>query len=219
MESTDLIPLTGDIAKITKRAEEFKELHDALQRNLHVYLQLTMDTLAGVHQKIKSSVVPESTRQMVSINLIRPGLILSVLADTSQCQEEIKVPDGVCWDSEVQDVTRHLFVPRKARRRDRSIISFFPMPIYVYVFCTIVNIHKYVGKYFSLIVLILPGHHPQVVLRRLFDFVCETEQGRQFCLKEIIVSYMINSRPIASPIHRIHGTRECFVLAGRCPIN
>ena len=70
MESTDLIPLNGDVAKITKRAEEFKELHDALQRNLHVYLQLTMDALAGVHQKIKSSVVPESTRQMVSIKFI-----------------------------------------------------------------------------------------------------------------------------------------------------
>lgn len=85
MESTDLIPLNGDVAKITKRAEEFKELHDALQRNLHVYLQLTMDALAGVHQKIKSSVVPESTRQMVSIKFICQGPVLSILADTSQC--------------------------------------------------------------------------------------------------------------------------------------
>ena len=85
MESTDLIPLNGDVAKITKRAEEFKELHDALQRNLHVYLQLTMDSLAGVHQKIKSSVVPESTRQMVSIKFICQGPVLSILADTSQC--------------------------------------------------------------------------------------------------------------------------------------
>jgi nuclear pore complex protein Nup93 len=65
MESTDLIPLSGDVAKITKRAEEFKDLHDALQRNLQVYLHLTMDTLAGVHQKVKSSAVADTTRQMV----------------------------------------------------------------------------------------------------------------------------------------------------------
>ncbi|KAK2462123.1 hypothetical protein APHAL10511_006586 [Amanita phalloides] len=68
MESTDLIPLSGDVAKTTKRAEEFKELHDALQRNLHVYLQLTMNALAGTN-------------------------------DVGQCPKEIKIFDGVCWNS------------------------------------------------------------------------------------------------------------------------
>lgn len=67
MESTELIPLSGDVAKITRRAEEFKDLHEALQRNLQAYLPLTMEALAGVHQKIKSSVVPDATRQMVSV--------------------------------------------------------------------------------------------------------------------------------------------------------
>lgn len=66
MESTDLIPLDGDVAKITRKAEEFKELHDALQRNLQVYLPLTMDSLAAVHQSIKGSAVAEATRQIVS---------------------------------------------------------------------------------------------------------------------------------------------------------
>ncbi|KAF8341685.1 nucleoporin-interacting protein NIC96 [Amanita rubescens] len=80
MESTDLIPLSGDVAKITKRAEEFKELHDALQRNLHVYLQLTMDALAGAHQKIKSSVVPETTRQMTLVNVRKKSRSLMVFA-------------------------------------------------------------------------------------------------------------------------------------------
>lgn len=65
MESTDLIPLDGDVAKITRRAEEFKDLHESLQRNLHVYLPLTMDALAGVHQKVKASIVADNTRQMV----------------------------------------------------------------------------------------------------------------------------------------------------------
>jgi nuclear pore complex protein Nup93 len=65
MESTDLIPLSGDIAKITRRAEEFKDLHETLQRNLQIYLPLTMDALVGVHQKVKQSVIADSTRQMV----------------------------------------------------------------------------------------------------------------------------------------------------------
>ncbi|KAJ7019379.1 nucleoporin-interacting protein NIC96 [Mycena alexandri] len=65
MESTDLIPLDGDVGKITRRAEEFKDLHEALQRNLQTYLPLTMDALAGVHQKTKSSTGPgDATRQM-----------------------------------------------------------------------------------------------------------------------------------------------------------
>lgn len=66
MESTDLIPLSGDVAKITRRAEEFKDLHESLQRNLQTYIPLTMDALAGVHQKVKSSAIADATRQMVS---------------------------------------------------------------------------------------------------------------------------------------------------------
>jgi nuclear pore complex protein Nup93 len=65
MESTDLIPLDGDVAKITRKAEEFKDLHDALQRNLQVYLPLTMDALAAIHQSVKNSATAQATRQMV----------------------------------------------------------------------------------------------------------------------------------------------------------
>ncbi|KAI5999689.1 hypothetical protein EDD15DRAFT_2120919, partial [Pisolithus albus] len=49
-ESTDLIPLDGDIAKITRRAGEFKDPHDALQRSLQIYLPLSMDCLATLHR-------------------------------------------------------------------------------------------------------------------------------------------------------------------------
>lgn len=65
MESTDLIPLSGDIAKITRRAEEFRDLHEALQKNLQTYLVLTMDALQGVHQRTKSSIIADATKQMV----------------------------------------------------------------------------------------------------------------------------------------------------------
>lgn len=65
MESTDLIPLDGDVAKITRRAEDFKDLHESLQRNLQTYLTLTMDALAGIYQKVKASLVADATQQMV----------------------------------------------------------------------------------------------------------------------------------------------------------
>jgi len=65
LEPTELIPLTGDIAKITRRAEEFRDLHESLQKNLQTYLTLTMDALAGVHQRVKSSAVADATKQMV----------------------------------------------------------------------------------------------------------------------------------------------------------
>jgi len=67
MEGTDLIPLDGDVAKVTRRAEDFKDMHEALQRNLQTYLPLTMDALAAVHHKIKASSVADATQQMVFI--------------------------------------------------------------------------------------------------------------------------------------------------------
>jgi hypothetical protein len=71
MESTDLIPLDGDVAKITKRAEEFGTLHESLQRNLPTYLTLTMDAIAQLHQKVKAGGGVEVQRQNVS-DLIFP---------------------------------------------------------------------------------------------------------------------------------------------------
>lgn len=80
MESTDLIPLDGDVAKITKRAEDFKDLHESLQRNLQTYLPLTMDSLAGVHQKVKSSHVADGTRQMTLMALRKKSRSLMIFA-------------------------------------------------------------------------------------------------------------------------------------------
>ena len=81
MESTELIPMDGDVAKIQRRAEEFRDLPEALQRNLQTFLTLTMDILAAVHQKAKASSLPDVTRQMVRVlavtdmdcSLIRTG--------------------------------------------------------------------------------------------------------------------------------------------------
>lgn len=125
MESTDLIPLSGDVAKITRRAEEFKDLHESLQRNLQIYLPLTMDALVGVHQKVKQSVIADATRQTVSsLPSIRNGMIIIFYLhlDTRHSKEEVEVSHGLCWDAEVSHVTRRLFIPRSARRRDRSVM-------------------------------------------------------------------------------------------------
>jgi len=80
MESIDLMPLDGDVAKITRRAEEFKDLHEALQRNLQTYLPLTMDALAAVHQKVKVSHVADATRQMTLASLRKKSRSLMIFA-------------------------------------------------------------------------------------------------------------------------------------------
>lgn len=125
MESIDLIPLDGDVAKITRRAEDFKDLHDALQRNLQTYLPLTMDALAAVHQKVKSSHFADANRQMVGFrDVCHPMFILTLLhiSDFDIIKEEIKVADDLCGYSKVSDVTRCLFVLGKIGRRDCALI-------------------------------------------------------------------------------------------------
>ena len=103
MESIDLIPLDGDVAKITRRAEEFKDLHEALQRNLQTYLPLTMDALAAVHQKVKVSHVADATRQMVrdKIQKIIVPLLTIEITGIGITQEEIKVAHDLCRNSEI----------------------------------------------------------------------------------------------------------------------
>ncbi|KAI0668697.1 nucleoporin-interacting protein NIC96 [Trametes maxima] len=80
MESTDLIPMDGDVAKITKRAEEFRELPDALQRNLQTFLALTMDVISAVHQKVKASSFPDATRQATLVALRKKSRSLIIFA-------------------------------------------------------------------------------------------------------------------------------------------
>ncbi|KAJ3760991.1 nucleoporin-interacting protein NIC96 [Lentinula raphanica] len=64
LESTSLIPLEVNVAsgkegdvdvmKVTRKAEEFTQQHEALQRCLPVYLVMCMDALSGVASRIKS---------------------------------------------------------------------------------------------------------------------------------------------------------------------
>lgn len=59
--------MDNDKAKMQRRAEEFRDLPESLQRNLQTFLTLTMDTLAALHQKIKNSMSPQATKQKVRL--------------------------------------------------------------------------------------------------------------------------------------------------------
>ncbi|KZT24692.1 nucleoporin-interacting protein NIC96 [Neolentinus lepideus HHB14362 ss-1] len=80
MEGLDMVPLDGDVAKITKRADEFKDLHEALQRNLNTYLVLVVDALAAAHQKVKNSVAPDATKKMQLASLRKKSRSLIMFA-------------------------------------------------------------------------------------------------------------------------------------------
>lgn len=72
LESTGLLITDNDMAKISKRAEEFKDMHESLQRNFALYTRLYMDIL---HQ-IKQS----ETRTYVDSQLGVKGRSVAVLA-------------------------------------------------------------------------------------------------------------------------------------------
>jgi len=99
VESTDLVPLDGDVAKINRRGEEFKELHDSLQRNLHTYLPLAMDAIVGVYQRLKaSSNTIDASRQTVRANsLVFYFEFDLLLADTGSAEKEVAFFNGLCW--------------------------------------------------------------------------------------------------------------------------
>jgi hypothetical protein len=123
MESTDLIPLDGDVGKITRRAEEFKDLHEALQRNLQTYLPLTMDALAGVHQKTKSSLGPgDATRQMVCVSLQMDDNLLITCVVTGCPPKKVAVAHGVCGDTQIPYVTGRVLLPGTPRRGNSTVV-------------------------------------------------------------------------------------------------
>ncbi|KAF9818485.1 hypothetical protein IEO21_02723 [Rhodonia placenta] len=80
IQATDLIPTDGDVARIQRRAEEFRDLPDAIQRNLQTFLTLTMDLLATVHQKAKTSMAADVARQMTLAALRKKSRSLMMFA-------------------------------------------------------------------------------------------------------------------------------------------
>ena len=70
IEATDLVPFEGDAAKLNRRAAEFESTYDdSVKRNLPIYLPLTMEILAALSKKIKSSSMNGPSQKMVSHRL------------------------------------------------------------------------------------------------------------------------------------------------------
>lgn len=67
LESTEIVTLDGDVGKINKKADEFKNQHESLQRNIEMFLPLVMDCIVSVYRKIKTSNAPDSARQAVRL--------------------------------------------------------------------------------------------------------------------------------------------------------
>ena len=64
----------ADTGKITRR--------ESLQRTLPKYVMLAMDALSGVHQRCKTSSMPEATRQMASgVHVCNVLVLILFLAD------------------------------------------------------------------------------------------------------------------------------------------
>lgn len=67
IEATELVPFEGDAARLNRRAAEFESTYDdSVKRNLPMYLPLTMEVLAALSKKVKSSAMNEASRKMVS---------------------------------------------------------------------------------------------------------------------------------------------------------
>ncbi|KAH8120687.1 nucleoporin-interacting protein NIC96 [Phellopilus nigrolimitatus] len=65
IESTDLVPFEGDTAKLNRRAAEFETVyHDAVKRNLPMFLPLAMEVLSELHQKLKNSAMADASKKM-----------------------------------------------------------------------------------------------------------------------------------------------------------
>src|SRR4051794_22304175 len=66
MEQLNLIPLDGDIAVITRKAEDFREMDESISRNFSEILVQTMTCLSKVYNTIKESPYGDPGRQAVS---------------------------------------------------------------------------------------------------------------------------------------------------------
>ncbi|KIY66378.1 nucleoporin-interacting protein NIC96 [Cylindrobasidium torrendii FP15055 ss-10] len=60
---TELVPLDDEVGKATRRAEEFRHLHESLQRTLPIYVRVAMDAISGLHKATKNGSMPDVQRQ------------------------------------------------------------------------------------------------------------------------------------------------------------
>ena len=119
------MPMDGDVARITRRAEELRDLPEALQRNLQTFLTLTMDALATTHQKVKSSMTAETNKQTVRGRVPRcvVCMLMHGVSDVERVEEEVALAHGLCGHSQVPHVSRCVLVSCTIGRGDRVVIA------------------------------------------------------------------------------------------------
>src|SRR3954469_15567295 len=69
MEQLNLIPLEGDMTAITRKAEDFREMDEAISRNFSEILVQTMTCLSKVYNTLKESPYGDLGRQAVSMTV------------------------------------------------------------------------------------------------------------------------------------------------------
>ena len=139
MESTQLIPLEGDIPTITRRADEFKEHDDAIARNLQIFLPLTMEILRGLHEQAKTSPsFGDAGRLAVSVPTLLTEFIIKFSPKaTGGYTQKGTSADGLCRYAQISHVTGCLFVSSEVGSGDLDIETThmgFLWPIVLYFF-------------------------------------------------------------------------------------
>ncbi|TIA94364.1 hypothetical protein E3P81_00121 [Wallemia ichthyophaga] len=63
IEQLNIIPLSGDVISITRKAEDFKEINESISRNFSDILLVTMNILFKIHANLKESPFGDTSRQ------------------------------------------------------------------------------------------------------------------------------------------------------------
>ncbi|RKP34751.1 hypothetical protein BJ085DRAFT_16606 [Dimargaris cristalligena] len=84
IEKLDLIPLDADVAVITRRAEQLRDLDEAVSRNFPDILLATMDTLSHLYNQTKQSQFLDATKQSQLALYRKKGRSVMVLAGMIQ---------------------------------------------------------------------------------------------------------------------------------------
>lgn len=68
MEQLGVIPLDGDMSIITRKADEFRDMDEAITRNFAEILLVTMNILYKMYTALKESPYGDQGRQSVCCN-------------------------------------------------------------------------------------------------------------------------------------------------------
>ena len=80
IENLNIIPLDGDLANIIRRAEDVKELDDAILRNFDIILLTTLNVLYKIHSFLKESPYGDASRQQKMLDVRKKARALMMFS-------------------------------------------------------------------------------------------------------------------------------------------